>query len=558
VHLIFDARDEYETGCGGTGTASCPAPGTQAAGEISCLMESAGLGVEGEFSELCWGQADPADPADISGGNHDAPNNTEQSMCRSNRSCWEQVVWSWPTTFTMPTGAPDPDANGATPDPTKFLHVDETARVVLVLDESGSMSLESPTRMARLKVGAKDFVALAETGTELGIVSFASNAEPASGRVNLAISALGANRVPWNNAIDSMAPSTATNIGDGLLRARDMIMAAGGVTSNTFVVLMTDGLNNQPFPQSAADAHLQDQIDTLLADGIPVFVTCTGGDLGLESQCAEIATGTGGSYVDSADASRLPPAFIDLHALIAGHQTIASVEGSLGAISAQPWFVEKGSSSVIFTFSWPGANTAGSLTVFDPAGRAYRGTPMPQGLFVRVPKPEPGTWKVSARGEGNSPTFVLNAYSRNLDQGLRAAVRKPTVKPGEPIHVYAFPHSFGGAISDPGTSLIAEVTLPDGSRDRIELHDRGRDGTGADDVDGDGVFGGVYHRTQKSGAYSFSIAADMYKWPQARDVFKRDPSFASPRVMREVRVASTVRNPDEVERSPDDNQTRRR
>ncbi|UCG88368.1 MAG: VWA domain-containing protein, partial [Gemmatimonadota bacterium] len=227
THLVFDAKDEYESravNCGAwLGWADCP---DAAAGQEPSLMD-------GDGTEYCWGHGDPTNLTDMSGGNHDATDVTEQSRCRSNRSVWDQVVWAWPSTFIKPAGAPDPAANGATVNATKFVRTDNTTRVVLVLDESGSMALESPSRMERLKVAANDFVTLAESGTELGIVSYSNDAEATSGRQNVAIAALGANRSNWTNAINAMSPNLRTNIGAGLQKAKDMINAAGGVTANT-------------------------------------------------------------------------------------------------------------------------------------------------------------------------------------------------------------------------------------------------------------------------------------------------------------------------------------
>ncbi|HEY6125393.1 MAG TPA: hypothetical protein VIV63_12145, partial [Steroidobacteraceae bacterium] len=117
-HLVFDVRDEYETraaGCGAVGAAAnCPLP---AAANGTCLMDSNG-------SEFCWGQGNPANATDLTGGNHDPSNVTEQSVCRANRSCWAQVNWSWPATFQVPAGAPNAAANGATVGATTFTVVD--------------------------------------------------------------------------------------------------------------------------------------------------------------------------------------------------------------------------------------------------------------------------------------------------------------------------------------------------------------------------------------------------------------------------------------------------
>src|SRR5688572_27711672 len=50
IHLAFDARDEYESrpaGCGAmTSPFSCPDAATITAGQISCLMDSGGIGTE--------------------------------------------------------------------------------------------------------------------------------------------------------------------------------------------------------------------------------------------------------------------------------------------------------------------------------------------------------------------------------------------------------------------------------------------------------------------------------------------------------------------------------
>ena len=88
---------------------------------------------------------------------------------------------------------------------------------------------------------------------------------------DVAVAALGNNRATWNTAISGLGTSGWTNIGDGLQKAKDMIVAAGGVTANTYIVLMTDGLNNRPSPQASADADLQAKINDLLASGIPLF-----------------------------------------------------------------------------------------------------------------------------------------------------------------------------------------------------------------------------------------------------------------------------------------------
>jgi hypothetical protein len=555
VHLVFDARDEYERRLAGCGDAiappdaDCPVAG---AGDPTCLMDSNG-------NELCWGQGNPANITDLSGGNHDATNVTEQSVCRSNRSCWDQVVWSWPTTFLKPAAAPDPGSNGVVVTPTNFIVSHDNVRAVLVLDESGSMNLESPSRMQRLNVAAGDFIATAQNGTELGLQSFASDAETASGRASVPIAALGANRSAWTNAVNGLTPSTRTNIGAGLQKAKDMIVTAGGVTANTYVVLMTDGLNNEPAPDSTAAADLQAKISDLMAAGIPVFVTCTGGDLGLQSQCAEIAAGTNGFYSDSADASRMPQNFVDFQERIAGHQGVASVEGNLTKRRESPpltFYIDDFSESASFSLLWENASAGARATLTDPSGNTHQMGPIPQGLYARISKPGIGEWKMQISSTGADSRFVARAYVHNRVNNFVVSTRWPTRKPGEEMYVYATAHSKGGILTQPGAKLTARVSRPDGSADTLELFDNGRDAAGrGDDMGGDGVFTGIYKNTGQKGAYGFQVNAVIDKWHLAEDDHDRDDKLESPRFMREMRVSAAVGERGDRPKQPEDGPT---
>lgn len=555
VHLAFDPRDEYESRAAGclalAGNDSCPSGASNA---TSCLMD-------GNGSELCWGQATTMSTA---AGNHDSDNSTEQSRCRSNRSCWDQVVWSYPNTFLKPAAAPDPAANGATATPPIFNVLSGPARVVLVLDQSGSMALETPTRMERLITAAKDFVTLAPAGTELGIVSFATDfvAEKTMG-------ALGADRSDWIDFIDALTPTTRTNIGAGLDRARTQISGAGGVTGSTFVVLMTDGLNNEPAPPATAQAALDTAVAALLADGIPVHVTCTGADLGLQSQCSEIALGAGGTYVDSATAAELPLSFIEIAARGFGFERIGEwsearradfkrlrgpdakaaaswIGGTLGTGDTARFRVERGSRQVMFTVQWPGTEREARATLVAPDGRKHKMLAMPQGLYARVKGPKEGVWRVQLASAVKQPT--LRAYSENPSASVAVGVRRAQVEPGQPITFFAYPRAGAKALSHPLRRVEATLRRPDGKLDRIVFSDQGR--ADGDDVADDGVFTAVYQKTDLRGAYSVVALWPVQGWGRALDavghthgkgghVDKVD-GYVSPAYLREVTATAAV------------------
>jgi len=528
-HLVFDVRDEYESraaGCGAlAGDARCP---LVASGEEECLMECC-VGDVG--TEFCWGQGNPGDVTDISGGNHDPSNVTEQSRCRSNRSCWDQIGWSWPNTFLVPAGAPEPSCP-APPNPIVFLDPPSTSRVVLVLDRSGSMILETPDRIERLRVAALDFVDLAENGMELGLVSFGAGPDGVA-TDEVAIAALGADRSDYVDAINALTPSGTTNIGDGLQHARDMIMAAGGVTADTYVVLMTDGLNNRPLGTAAAD--LQSKIDTLLADDIPVYVTCTGDDLGLDSQCAEIASGTNGFYVDSSDSSELPESFADIHELIRGRSAARSVLGDTakGGLNYDV-LIEPDADVATFVGLCRNTNCL-AMAVIDPAGSTRACRRIPQGQFCRFPNPLPGQWTVVIDPIGQtSEQFVSRAYVGNPILHVPAVARFPVVEPGKAQLVCAHP-KFGGPLI--GVSIAGIVEKPDGSSVAIELNDKGK---GGDQASEDGTYCAEFSDTMQPGAYSLRLSSSALAAMLSECDPPDCPSVVAPAFVRETRFSFTV------------------
>jgi hypothetical protein len=356
AHLIFDVRDEYKTelpGCSGnnTNTRWCP---VLMSGEEPCLMECC----QGIGTEFCWGQGNEDDPTDISGGNHDPDRSTQQSICRKGRSCWDQIGWSWPNTFLVPAGAPDPAANNLTAAPVQFTHQTSVGRIVLVLDRSGSMGLDMPTRLDRLKTAALDVVEVAHEAAEVGIVSFHSTE-----KMEVPLAPFNPNidpaRLLHKNAINNLTPQLATNIGDALRLARDMILNTGGVTGETAILLMTDGLNNRPQPDPNGD--LDNALTLLNQDSIPVFVTCTGDDPGLDSQCARIAGFTNGSYVNEFHPAKLGETLVEFHELAMGRIAAGSISGTI-VPSDEPSLVTAAS-------RWPRVDSCASPTRRPAAGR---------------------------------------------------------------------------------------------------------------------------------------------------------------------------------------------
>jgi hypothetical protein len=345
---------------------------------------------------------------------------------------------------------------------------------------------------------------MAENGVELGLVSFASSATDEQ-----VITALGANRSAYTTPINNLSASGATNIGEGLDHAHTMITNAGGVTAQTAIILMTDGRNNRPVGNAATD--LQNKVTALQTAGIEVFVTCTGGDTGLDSQCAEIAAGTGGTYVDSATAALLPRRFVSFFELIRGRHTASSIEGSFAKLPQRPYTVEveKGARVATFAIHWDHPEIGAEIHVIDPSGTKIGTLPMPLGRYLRVKGPEPGTWQIVVENHGFPPgadRFLVSTFLDNPRINVPVAVRHPVVQPGDPFEICARPLQ---DIPVAGAKISGFVTTPSGGRLPIELlDDGGFNSKSGDEIEGDGTYCTMFFDTSERGAYSFKLFAD--------------------------------------------------
>ena len=97
------------------------------------------------------------------------------------------------------------------------------------------------------------------------------------------------------------------------------------------------------------------------------------------------------------------------------------------------------------------------------------------------------------------------------------------------------------------------VTLPDGSKDTVELFDKGRDAFGhGDDVDDDGFFTGIYTSTAQKGASRFHFNIEADDRVLGEELHQRDDKKHSPRFIREVRLSAAVGDPNDVVTKPED------
>lgn len=123
----------------------------------------------------------------------------------------------------------------------------QSTGIVFSLDKSGSMSRPAgtgATRMDMLHEAAARCVELIRDGSGAGMVSFDQDAHP---EVKLAPFGPGlAQRADILAAISALAPGGDTSIGDGVEAAYQTLAANGTSFTDHAIVVLTDGLENQP------------------------------------------------------------------------------------------------------------------------------------------------------------------------------------------------------------------------------------------------------------------------------------------------------------------------
>lgn len=150
-------------------------------------------------------------------------------------------------------------------------------------------------------------------------------------------------------------------------------------------------------------------------NNIPVYVTCVGDDLGLDSQCEEIGTGTCGFYVDSDTAANLPERFVSFYEIFKGRKLFTQVYDRFWNSSynlTYPVEVEDGATSTSFVVLWYSEQMNPKMLVQDPNGSTYTGQSMPLGQYLHINNPMAGGWKIMVYG---GPTNILPRQSYYKD-----------------------------------------------------------------------------------------------------------------------------------------------
>ncbi|HEV7505503.1 MAG TPA: hypothetical protein VGS07_11370 [Thermoanaerobaculia bacterium] len=379
--------------------------------------------------------------------------------------------------------------------------------IVLVLDESGSMALDTPgdmlpeQRMAVLRSSAQQFLALWETepsagGTNLaddrmGLVYFSTDLDvpfpgvPPTTTSLIARGSFGAPNAmhPWNpinTAIGTHGPTNSTAIGKGLQAALDTFSTDPNDPS---VILMTDGLQNVD-PQitrsgMGPSSVMQLSGTDLRAHGVPVITVSLGIPGGVDPELLDdVARQTAGRSRLTATSVGTANAFASgLVTALQGNTLLVATEGNdsipAGAPAGPPVSIPFDASirRVAFVLGWSGDRRVSlDLEIAAPGGSVVTPATRADGLGwtvqgIDIPSTGPaGTWTVRVirrptPGTAEVPRpevqYHLGAYTYEGKLDYQSALPAAEIRTGDGIAVRT-EISFAGT---PVTTAEGHVTL---------------------------------------------------------------------------------------------------
>ncbi|HOZ56304.1 MAG TPA: DUF4215 domain-containing protein [bacterium] len=178
--------------------------------------------------------------------------------------------------------------------------------VMMVMDRSGSMGYDSPTRISLAKTAVNSFLGDLKNGDQSGLVSFANTASLDKQLSN--------NHTQTQAAVSALFPYGATNIGDAIALAKGELTSSRiNPDANQVMILVTDGRANYPYGtgygENPADVNyaLEKANEAFLA-GIKIFTIGLGSDINAD-MLKQIASTTGGKYYYAPTAQDLSDIF---------------------------------------------------------------------------------------------------------------------------------------------------------------------------------------------------------------------------------------------------------
>jgi hypothetical protein len=384
-----------------------------------------------------------------------------------------------------------------------------TTGVVLCLDRSASMSEQAgtgSTRMALLHEAAARCVELTRDGSGVGVVSFNHDARD---EIALAPFQSGnSHRGETLGKIAALFPDGATSIGDGVMLSRQQLAAGGGTFDGRALLVMTDGIENQPlFLRDVMG--LIDQRSFAIGLGSAEQVSAASLNKLVSNQNGYLLlTGSLGTDVDSY--FRLSKYFQQILVTATNESIVVDPSGFVQPGADQLWPFELSEADIDVTVTLlvdvpavrlrletPAGETLDESDLEEAGAEVQRGDSM---TFVRLGLPSvngahAGTWQAVLSVDKRRLRTAISRLAKEGEAGAQlaklAAERGPrynltvstwsnvrmdgrliqnSVEPGSEVRLLATLREYGVPIE--GAQVIAEIAPPDSPLRQIDLEER--------------------------------------------------------------------------------------
>jgi hypothetical protein len=444
---------------------------------------------------------------------------TQQSEIHSDQSDWETLAENYPF-VTQPVGLPVAAASATCFRTVEYIEdVDGSDQVLLILDRSGSMSWSSNpadhdvcgngvdddsdgtvdeascgnARITFVTAAANAYLDLQrDRNVDVGVLTF--NETPT---LNQMIGTLDAGNIAtYKGIVAGLAPGGSTGIGDALDATTTEFTRVATIGRSRTAYLMTDGYNTSGVDPVAAAERLQDI-------GVRVHVIPAGSDVS-ETQLGGVAATTGGDLFPAPGLNELTAVYAELAGRHRGaamalprfnfelSQRGKSGVENYGKLSAKipppqrtfPIFVEKNAKALVAFVS--GRNVRISdwsvdISLIGPNGETFGpGSPEltvnPYYLFIDVPNPAPGDWKLVATATGPAlQQATALAFIDNPKPDFFVSARPTIISGVDQIHLAANP-SYVSRLGADGVSITGRIEGPAGFTAPVSMN---RNETGA-------------------------------------------------------------------------------
>ncbi len=371
----------------------------------------------------------------------------------------------------------------------------------IIVDRSGSMSTDQ--KMEQAKAAAKFLVNLLPLGkSRVGVSQFNATVQQIQPIIPLMTEA---DRTAVKTVIDGITASGNTAIGAAADEGLSTILAVPNAEkSNRVVFLLSDGFNGFGVEPASVIPRYQ-------TAQIPLFTFGFGADADAAT-LGQMANGTGGKYYSStASLAAITTAFQDAQSVAAGSPSIAAGTSSVAAATAQAALFTIDSTVKHLNFSLTHGAGVDSMDLHllapnglevQPADSFTVGTETL--LSYSIANPQTGDWRLSS--PSGSTTDEITFTASGITEGITYAAAVGSeggsaVSHPAPIVLRA---RLFRALQITGVPATAIAVGPDGALETIPLYD---DGTGGDEISGDGNYAATY-RYRQNGTYTFKVNFD--------------------------------------------------